>query len=298
MAQSSAFLTYDAAGNREDLMDVVTNISPIETPMFSSFKKVKASATLVEWMTESLAAAAANAQIEGSDYAFSKPTARTRVTNNAQIVRKTWEVSDTQEAVDKAGVESEYAHRMQNALKELARDIEYALVNGTGNSGASGTARSLKGVLAFITTNVETGSGTGTQALTESLFNDVLQTAFTAGGNPDTVYANGWQKRKISAFSTPSTRNIDAEDKKLVAAVDIYESDFGLLRIKLDRYMPTDKVAVLEQDKWAVASLRPIKVDQNVARVGSAKRAAVEAELTLVAYNEAASAKITELTTS
>lgn len=298
MAQSSAFLTYDAAGNREDLMDVVTNISPIETPMFSSFKKVKASATLVEWMTESLASAASNAQIEGSDYAFSKPTARTRVTNNAQILRKTWEVSDTQEAVDKAGVESEYAHRMQNALKELARDIEYALVNGTGNSGASGTARSLKGVLAFITTNVETGSGTGTQALTESLFNDVLQTAYAAGGNPDTVYANGWQKRKISAFSTPSTRNIDAEDKKLVAAVDIYESDFGLLRIKLDRYMPTDKVALLEQDKWAVANLRPIKVDQNVARVGSAKRAAVEAELTLVAYNEAASAKITELTTS
>lgn len=298
MAQSSAFLTYDAAGNREDLMDVVTNISPIDTPMFSSFKKVKASATLVEWMTESLAAAAANTNIEGSDYSFSKPTARTRVTNNTQILRKTWEVSDTQEAVDKAGVESEYAHRMQNALKELGRDIEYALVNGTGNSGASGTARALKGVLAFITTNVETGSGTGTQALTESLFNDVLQTAYAAGGNPDTVYANGWQKRKISAFSTPSTRNIDAEDKKLVAAVDIYESDFGLLRIKLDRYMPTDKVALLEQDKWAVATLRPIKVDQNVARVGSARRAAVEAELTLVAYNEAASAQITELTTA
>ncbi len=298
MAQASAFLTYDAAGNREDLLDVVTNISPLETPMLTAFKKVKASARLVEWMTYALAAAASNAVIEGADYSFSKPTARTRVTNYTQILQETWEVSETQEAVDKAGVESEYSWRMQNAIKELARDIEYALVNGTGNSGASGTARELKGVLAFITTNVETGSATGTQALTESLFNDVLQTAYDSGGNPDTVYANGWQKRKISAFSTPSTRNIDAEDKKITAAIDIYESDFGLLKITLDRYMPIDQVAILESDKWGVANLRPIKVDNGVARVGSAKRAAVEAELTLVAYNEAASAKITELTTA
>lgn len=298
MAQASAFLTYEAAGNREDLMDVVTNISPVDTPMFSSFKKVGASATLVEWMTDSLADAAANAQIEGADYSFSKVSARTRVTNNTQIFSKLWEVSNTQEQVDKAGVESEYAYQMQKALKELARDIEYALVNGTGNSGASGTARALKGVLAFITTTVETGSGTGTQALTESMFNDVLQDAYTQGGNPDTVYANGFQKRQISAFSTPSTRNIDAEDKKLVAAVDVYESDFGLIRVKLDRYMPADKVAVLEQDKWAVGVLRTPQVDPDIAKIGDARRGVAIGELTLVSYNEAASAKITELTTA
>ena len=297
MAQSTAFLTYDAAGNREDLMDVVTNISPTDTPMFSGFKKSKASARYHEWMTESLAAAASNAQIEGLDYTFSKPTARSRGGGYTQILLKLVEVSGTQESVDKAGVESEYAHRMQNALKEIARDAEYAIVNGTGNSGASGTARALKGVLAWITTNVETGSGTGTQALTETMYNDLLQTVYDQGGNPDTTYANGWQKRKISAFSTPSTRNIDAEDKKLVASVDVYESDFGLQTIVLDRYMPTDKVAVLEKDKWSVAVLRPFKSEE-VAKIGDAYRGAVVGEFTLASLNEAASGQITELSTS
>lgn len=277
---------------------IVTNISPVDTPMFSGFKRVKASATYVEWMTESLAAAASNAKIEGADYSFTKPTSRTRVGNWTQILSKTFEVSETQEAVDKAGVEGEYARRLENAMKELGRDVEYALVNGTGNSGASGTARSLKGVLAFITTTVETGSGTGTQALTEAMFNDALQAAFVQGGNPDTVYANGWQKRKISSFSTPSTRNIDAENKKLVAAVDVYESDFGLIEVKLDRWMPTDKVAILEKDKFAVAVLRPIKVDNEVARLGDAKRGAIVGELSLISYNQAASAQITQLTTA
>lgn len=266
--------------------------------MFTGFKKVKASATYVEWMTESLAAAAANKQIEGADYSFSKPTSRTRLGNWTQILSKTFEVSETQEAVDKAGVESEYARRMENAVKEIGRDVEYALVNGTGNSGASGTARELKGVLSFIATTVETGSGTGTEALTEAMFNDALQDAYVQGGSPNMAYANGWQKRKISAFSTPSTRNIDAENKKLVAAVDVYESDFGLIEVKLDRWMPTDQVALLEQDKWAVAVLRPIKVVQDIAKVASSRRGVVEGELSLISYNEAASAKITGLTTA
>ncbi len=297
MAQTSAALTYQAAGNREDLMDVVTNISPTETPMFSGFKKVKASATYVEWMTESLTSAASNAQIEGADYSFTTPTARTRDGNYTQILEKTLEISGTQEVIDKAGVDSEYAHRMKNALKEIARDAEYAIVNGTGNSGASGTARELKGVVSFITTTVETGSGTGTQALTETMYNDLLQDVYDQGGNPDTTYANGWQKRKISSFSTPSTRNIDAEDKKLVASVDVYESDFGLQTIVLDRYMPTDKIVALEKDKWAVAVLRPFKSEE-VAKVADSLRGAVVGEISLVSYNEAASGKIQELSTS
>lgn len=265
--------------------------------MFSGFKKVKASATYVEWMKESLASAASNAQIEGADYSFTTPTARTREGNYTQILRKTLEISGTQEVIDKAGVESEYAHRMKNALKEIARDAEYAIVNGTGNSGASGTARELKGVVSFITTTVETGSGTGTQALTETMYNDLLQDVYNQGGNPDTTYANGWQKRKISSFSTPSTRNIDAEDKKLVASVDVYESDFGLQTIVLDRYMPTDKIVALEKDKWAVAVLRPFKSEE-VAKAADSLRGAVVGEISLVSYNEAASGKIQELSTS
>lgn len=296
MAQATAFKTYNTTSDREDLHDVITNISPLETPMFSGFKKVEAMDTYKEWLIESLASATTNAQIEGADYSFSALTDRTRTGNYTQILWKTFEVSDSQRAANLAGIADEYRRRMENAMKELARDIEYALVNGTGNSGASGTARSLKGVLSFITTNVETGTGTGSEALTETMYNDLLQTIWNSGGRPDTTYVNGFQKRKISAFST-NTRNVAAKDNELYAAVDVYYSNFGVQTIVLDRYMTTSVVAVLEKDRWAVATYRPTK-NIEVAKVGSATRGAVETELTLVAFNEASSGKITGLSTS
>jgi len=122
MAQASALLTYDAVGNREDLSDIITNISPEETPMYSTFGKVKASNVYHEWLQDSLANAADNANIEGADYSFSKPASRTRVGNYTQIFVTPVEVSDTQRAVDTAGVEDEFAYQMAKKLKEHARD--------------------------------------------------------------------------------------------------------------------------------------------------------------------------------
>lgn len=298
MAQSTAQITYTEAGNRESLMDVITNISPYETPLLSELPKVNVGATLHEWMTESLSTYdESNAQIEGADYSFTRGSARTRVTNNTQILSKTWEVSGSQEAVDKAGIDSEYARRMQNAMKELATDVEASLMNGTGNSGASGTAREMKGVVSFITTNVETGTGTGSETLTEDMYNDLLQTIWEAGGKPDTTYVAAKQKRVISGFTASSTQNIDAADKKLVNSVEIYESDFGLQTIKLHRDVPIDNVVALEKNKWAVGVLRPV-MEKEVSIVGDAMRGAAVGEMTLVAYNEAASGKITQLATA
>ena len=291
------FKTYDAAGIREDLIDIITNISPTETPMLSRFAKVRASNTYHEWQTDSLAAAAANAVVEGNDPDAPSLTATTRTGNYTQISRKVWRTTETMEAVLKAGRASEFSYQMAKKMKELARDMEYALVNGTGNSGASATARQLKGVLSWISTTNTTGTGTGTQALTETMYNDTLQDIYDQGGNPNVTYANGFQKRKISAFSTPSTRNINVEDKKLIATVDIYDSDFGLQQIILDRYMPTDEVAILQEDLWRVGFLRPVKYKE-LPDNGGGPKGMHEAEYTLEALNEAASGKITQLTTS
>lgn len=294
MAAPDVLQTYQSIGNREDLLDVISNISPTETPMFSSFKKSKASATYHEWLTDSLASATTNYAVEGASYSYSPLTPRVRTGNYTQILTKTFQVSGTQEVVNKAGVGSEYSYQAEKAMKELARDIEYAIVNGTSASGASATARTLRGVVNWITTNIDSATGS---ALTETRYNDMLQTIYNSGGNPNVTYANGWQKRKISAFTTPSTRNIDAEGKKLVVAVDVYESDFGLQKIILDRYMPTDTIVLLEQDKWGVATLRPIKVEETP-KTADARNGAITAELTLVSSNEAASGKISGLTTS
>jgi len=292
-----AFETYNQAGNREDLLDIIVNISPTETPMLSGFGKGKASGTLHEWMTDSLAAGSNGKVAEGAVFTAVALAARTRVGNYCQINRRSFEVSDTLDAVDKAGVKGgEYEYQLAKALKIMATDMEVDIVSGTSASGASaGTARNARGVLSFIATNIETGTASTTdEALTESMYNDNLQTIFDSGGNPDTTYANGFQKRQISAFTASQTRNIEATSKKLIASLDVYESDFGMQRIILDRYMDTDKIVQLQKEMWKVAMLRPVK-HTPIAKVGSSRRGMIEAEWTLESLNEKASGKITEL---
>ena len=183
-------------------------------------------------------------------------------------------------------------------MKEIATDVEKALIVGTGNSGASGTARELKGILAFITTNVESGTGSAAEALTEDMYNDLLQTIWEEGGRPDFTYLNGFQKRQVSSFATSNTRYLEITGEgELKNTIAVYESDFGRQRIELDSFMDSDKVIALQRDMWAVAQLRPIRVT-DVATVGDAKRGALVGELTLEARNEASSGKIIQLSTS
>jgi hypothetical protein len=298
MAQASAIKTYDAVGNREDLTNAVVTVSPDKTPIWSSAGKVKAAGRYHEWQTDSLASATANAQIEGADYSFAIPSTRSRIGNYTQIFTKTLEVSGTQLTVDTAGVENEFSYQMEKRMKELATDIEKALITGTGNSGASGTAREMKGLLTFITTNVKTGTGTGTEALSESMFNDLLQAVYDAGGDPDTAYVNSWQKRVISSFATSNTRFLDMSGASTLRNfISVYESDFGEIQVKLDQFMDTDKALVVDSSMVRVAILRGIAPD-DVAKVGDSKRGAIVGEMTLEMGNEKGSGKITQLTTS
>lgn len=298
MAQASAVKTYDAVGNREDLTDYISTITRHETPLYSGLQKTKAYARLHEWQTDTLSTGSSNAQIEGADFSFAIPASRSRLNNNTQIFTKTLEVSRTQDVVSKAGLDEEFAYQMSKRMKEIATDIEKALITGTGNTGASGTARELEGILSFIETNVETGTGTASESLSEDMYNDLLQAIWDEGGRPDTTYVNGYQKRKISSFSSNNQRYVQMDDEsKLKNSISIYESDFGVQRIELDPFMDADKVMALQKDLWAVAVLDGLK-PVDVAKVGDSKRGAVVTELTLEARNEKGSGKVTGLTTS
>jgi hypothetical protein len=289
MAYATAIKTYGAIGNREDLTNLVVTVSPEKTPLWSGLEKVQAKGTYHEWQTDALTAATTNYAIEGDDFTFAIPAYRARTGAYTQIFTKVLEVSGTQMAVDTAGVENEFSYQMTKRMKELATDIEKALFTGTGNSGASGTARHLKGIFSWIATNSNTGSGAGTSQLTETIFNDLLQTIYDAGGTPDTCYCNSYQKRKISAFATSSTRSqLPGDTGKLYNFVSAYESDFGLIEVKLDQFCTTTMIAVLDSSLWRVAILRGVK-SVDVATIGDAKRGALVGELTLEAGNEAGS---------
>lgn len=295
----SSFQTYTSIGNREDLIDVITNISPVDTFVTSHTADVRAEATYHEWQKDALAAAAENAVVEGDDASATAVVPTEREGNYTQILRKTFQITDTQEAINKAGRKSEMSYQTQKNLKELAKDIEYALViNATAVSGASGTARKMKGMLGWVATNSTTGTGTGTEALTEDMLNDNLQLIWAQGGKPATILCGAFQKRAISGFST-NTRDISAESKKLVSAVDIYQSDFGTIMVHLHHQMNTtaaDKLLVLgDMSLWQKAWLRPVK-KETLARTGASSKVMIEAELTLESRQEKGSGKVIELT--
>jgi hypothetical protein len=307
----ATFQTYQAGpmvagagGLREDLLDVIVNISPTETPMLSGFKKSKANGTLHEWTTDTLGTATNTTVVEGADFSDPTLTARVRHSNYCQINREGFQVSDTLDAVDKVGIKGgEYEYQLAKALKNIARGMEVAIVKGESAAGSASAARGSRGISDSTTGGTGTGWVTtnsatmGTADITEAVYNNMLQEIFIQGGNPDTTYAHGWNKRKISAFTAGSTKNIESFAKKLVLSVDVYESDFGLQRIILDRYMPEKAVSILQKDMWSVAMLRPVK-HTPLAKVGSARRGMVESEWTLVSYNQAASGTVFNTSTA
>jgi len=298
---TDTFQTYQAIGNREDLIDVITNIAPMDTWVTSNTGSAKARARYHEWQTDTLAAAGENIQIEGDDAANIAIVPTVRAGNYCQILTKAFQISGTQEEVEKAGRASEISYQLQLKLKELARDIEYALViNSASASGASGTARKALGIVGWITTNVTTGTGTGSEALTETMLNDNLSLIWAAGGFPRNVLCGAFQKRAISGFTT-NTREVDADSKEVTRAIDVYKSDFGELHVRLHHQINTtipEQLLILgDMGLWVKAWLRPVK-QVVLAVTGDSERRMAVAELTLESRQELGSGKITELSTS
>ena len=291
-----------AGGLREDLLDIIVNISPTETPMLSGFKKSKANGTLHEWTTDTLGDPADTTVAEGADFTSPTLAVRTRHSNYCQINREGFQVSDTMDAVDKVGIKGgEYEYQLAKALKNIARGMEVAIIEGVSAAGDASTARGSQGLASGTNGDggwiQQNGATMGNTVITEVVYNNVLQDCFVQGGNPDTTYAHGWNKRKISGFTAGLTRNVESFAKKLVQSVDVYESDFGLQRIILDRYMCVKAVLMLQKDMFSVAMLRPVK-HTPLAKVGSSRRGMVESEWTLVSYNQKASGKVFNTTSA
>lgn len=291
----AVYQTYDAKTNHEDLTDVLTKIGDMTTPAYAKLRKVSARNSLHEWSTYTHDSAADNAQVEGATYTYGTLTAPQRLSNYTQIFSKTFQVSNTQQAVDPAGMEDEYAFRVQVALEAIGRDIEKALINGTANSGASGTGRRLKGILAFITSNISTGSGTG-RALTEAELNSLIQNCYANGGRPDWLLGSYTQVNKLAQLLT-SKKEYSGSDKEFVSQMLVYSSPFGRVAVEGDSQIAADTLAVLQKDMWAVAQLRPVK-KIDTPETADAKNGVLIGELTLEARAESMNGKMTGLATS
>ena len=313
----ATFQTYTAIGIREDLTDVIYNISPTETPFMSSIGKTKATATYHEWQLDSLAAAATNAAVEGATASDITVTPTTRVGNRTQISEKTIKISGTMEAVNKAGRKSEKAYQLAKVSSELKRDMEKALLNNTvASAGNATTARTLGGLQTWLSSNYVGGTNgvagslgttarvSGTDAaFTEAMIKTAVKSAFTNGGNPTVLMTTPTQKVNVSAFTGVAAQRYMAPADKpttIIGAADVYLSDFGTLSVVPNRFITADvgdsgEVAfVLDPEMAAVAYLRPFQTNE-LAKVGDADVTQLLVEYTLEVRNEAAHAIIADL---
>lgn len=276
---------YDTtAGAREDVLDAIMQLSPEETPLLSRLAVAQARSAFHSWLTDTLnsGTATGGATPEGATAQSRETGDRTRLTNYTQITTYTIDISGTQEASSMYGLESEYSYQLEKGMKIFKLMQEQILWLSTSATGSgTATARQLTGLIDAVQTNRVTGSGQSC-ALTETLFNNLLQNiAETGGGVPNTVFAKGFNKRRISQFATANTRTLQVgEAGKISNRVDVYDSDFGTLEIIFDRYVPAATVAVLDMKSWAVAYLRrPFILP--LSTIGDSKRAEIIGEYTL-----------------
>lgn len=316
---TNTFTRYSAIGIREDLSNVIYNISPEETPFISNVSRENVKNTYFEWQTDVLAAASSsNAALEGDDISsFQAVTPTARVGNYTQISTKNVIISGTLEAVDKAGRRSELTYQLAKMGSELKRDMESALLaNQAAVAGNTTTARRTAGLPAWLTSNTNFGTGgadptvgstptaartDGTQrAFTEALLKDVIAEVWTSGGTPKMLMVGAFNKQAASAFAGIATKFRDVpagQQAQIIGAADVYVSDFGTVNIVPNRFQRARDAFVVDPEYASLAILRPIQQTE-LAKTGDAEKRLMLVEYGLKVSNQAASGIVADLTTS
>ena len=307
---TNAFDTYSATSDREQLSNVIYNISPQATPFMSAIGKNSIKNVVFDWQTETLPTASGAGQLEGFELSRAAATATSRVSNVAQISSRDATVTGSQQASDPAGKKSEMAHQLAIMAKALKRDMEVALCQkGAKTTGNATTARVTGGFESWITSNdsrgtngASTGGGAaqtdGTQrALTETLLKDVLELCFTNGGEPSLAICGPVNKQKISGFTGRSSARQMIDANTVEASVSIYASDFGELKIVPSNFSRERSLLLVDPDYAKVSYLRDFKT-VDISTVGDAETKMILAEYGLEMSNEAAHGIVADLTTS
>jgi hypothetical protein len=206
-----------------------------------------------------------NAALEGAEAPAARFTSRVRRSNFTQIFTATVDVSGSMQASAQHGIADEVDYQKQERMRELLRDLENTVINGVAPSadaqGSSTVRRTMNGIIHSIGTNVFAPGAGGmpsgeSGALDEALLNAALRAVWDqSSGTIDTIVCGGAQKRRINAFATGSRAYLP-EDTTFSDMVSVYESDFGVARVILSRWVPSDTVLLLDSSRIGVLPLQ------------------------------------------
>jgi hypothetical protein len=326
MAQAAnTFETYDAVGNREELADKIWMITPQKTPFLALAGRTAVKSVHPEWQTDTLATPdTTNNQPEGNDWSYDPLVATTRVGDYTQISEKSFVISRTQENTDKAGRKSELARETVKKTTELKTDMEVICLSNQASSAGSGngaTNRTLGGLRAWITTNDDLGAGgssgsfsaglvnaatNGTQrAFTKALLDSTILNVTNAGGEADILMVSNYVKTVFSrllddADVVPLRKELKSGQATIVAAADMYLSDFGLITVVPNIQMTRAGAAIARNAFLIDPSMLSVGIFDDIqvhkpAKTGDAEKRVINVEYTLIVNNEAAHGVIADL---
>ena len=314
---ANTFTSFDAKGIREELANVISNIAPEETPFTSNVGSENVSNTFFEWQLDDLSSVDVTPVIDGDDVAsFDATTATVRVGNYTQIRRRSMVIADNLGFQDLAGRNDEVAYQLAKRGKEIKRDLETIYTGNTARSAGSASAgRVTAGLGAWIATNVnKAGDGTnptavdgsdarndGTQRdFTEAMLKDVMQKAYTEGGNPSVLMVGPYNKTVVSGFAGIAAQRYQAPTDgptTIIGAADVYLSDFGALTVVPNRFSRERDAWCLDTEYASIATLRPIQA-VDLAKTGDAEKKMLICETGLKVTNEKAHGLIADLNVS
>ncbi len=252
-----------------------------------------------------------NAAMEGANADSARFTSRSRKQNYTQIFTATVSVSGSMQASRAYGIADEVDYQKQERMRELLRDLENCMINGvapvSNQQGSSTVRRSMNGIIQSIATNrfvpgaggIPVGDGAGSDGLNEAVLNAALRLIWDqSSGGVDTIVVGGLQKRKINSFIS-SSRAYAPEDTKFQDLVSVYESDFGVCRVVMSRWVPADTVLLIDSSRVQAMPLTGRSFGfKKLASTGDSVEGQVVGEYTLEFKNENAHGLISGLATA
>lgn len=294
--------TYlSTAVNREELAEEVGILFPKDAQIYNAVRHVGTNNTIVQWTKDALPSVAQNAEAEGDAFTADTLVIPTRDSNYTQINKKEILVSRSQQQTENVGASDLYQYEKEKLMKACLRDVEYSFIQGTQSAGTSALpTRGMKGILSYVTTNVNTGTSTATEAFSRVILDDVLLKIWNQGGDPDVLFVGGYNVGVAASFTNAAgdfRRTIDANDKRLVNQVSVYDGPYGSIAVRAHRQMPTDQALVIDTKLLEIAEVQPM-YHEMLPKDGDRVRGHIVWEGTIKVKQEAGLGKATGLTTS
>ena len=295
------YITYDMVGIKEDISDVISNITPTKVPFQTMIGSETVKNTLFQWQEDDLRDVATNAKVEGFTAVDSTRTPTTMRTNYTQILSDTIKVSGTADTVDTYGRAKESAYQMAKVASELKRDLEHAYV-GVENAavaGNSSTAREMAAFLNQVDSSMFVYTGATSTKPDEADVLSALQAAYNEGADPNTLMVTPTNSLEIADFAfknragTSLARSRDVPGTKVVNVVDVYTCPFGKVDVVLNRFLMAKRTLVFDPEMWKKVVLRPW-FRETLAKSGDNTTIMLTGEFSLKHKNFKASAVIEE----